>query len=125
MLEIRNLHASVAGKEILKGVDLVIRDGEIHALMGTNGAGKSTLSNVIVGHPAYEVTEGSILFNGQDVLAMKTEERATAGIFMSFQQPIEIPGVSMQQFMRAAVNARRKALGKEELKASDFLKLKP
>ena len=123
MLEIRNLHASVAGKEILKGVDLTIRDGEIHALMGTNGAGKSTLSNVIVGHPAYEVTEGSIMFNEQDLLTMKTEERATAGIFMSFQQPIEIPGVSMQQFMRAAVNARRKALGKEELKATDFLKM--
>ena len=123
MLEIRNLHASVAGKEILKGVDLTICDGEIHALMGTNGAGKSTLSNVIVGHPAYEVTEGTIMFNGQDLLTMKTEERATAGIFMSFQQPIEIPGVSMQQFMRAAVNARRKALGKEELKATDFLKM--
>ena len=123
MLEIRNLHATVAGKEILKGVDLTIRDGEIHALMGTNGAGKSTLSNVIVGHPAYEVTEGTIMFNGQDLLTMKTEERATAGIFMSFQQPIEIPGVSMQQFMRAAVNARRKALGKEELKATDFLKM--
>ena len=123
MLEIRNLHATVAGKEILKGVDLTIRDGEIHALMGTNGAGKITLSNVIVGHPAYEVTEGTIMFNGQDLLTMKTEERATAGIFMSFQQPIEIPGVSMQQFMRAAVNARRKALGKEELKATDFLKM--
>ena len=123
MLEIRNLHASIAGKEILKGVDLTIRDGEIHALMGTNGAGKSTLSNVIVGHPAYEVTEGTITFNGQDLLAMKTEERATAGIFMSFQQPVEIPGVSMQQFMRAAVNARRKARGMDELKASDFLKM--
>ena len=123
MLEIKNLHASVAGKEILTGVDLTIRDGEIHALMGTNGAGKSTLSNVIVGHPAYEVTEGSILFNGQDLLAMTTEERANAGIFMSFQQPIEIPGVSMTNFMRAAVNARRKALGKDELKSTDFLKL--
>lgn len=123
MLEIKNLHASVAGKEILKGIDLTIRDGEIHALMGTNGAGKSTLSNVIVGNPAYEVTEGSILFNGQDLLAMKTEERANAGIFMSFQQPIEIPGVSMVNFMRAAVNARRKAQGKEPLKSTEFLKL--
>ena len=123
MLEIHNLHASIAGKEILRGIDLTIRDGEIHALMGTNGAGKSTLSNVIVGHPAYEVTEGSITFNGQDLLQMKTEDRATAGIFMSFQQPVEIPGVSMQQFMRAAVNARRKALGQDELKASDFLRL--
>ncbi len=123
MLVIKNLHASVAGKEILKGIDLTIRDGEIHALMGTNGAGKSTLSNVIVGHPAYEVTDGSITFNGQDLLAMRTEERAHAGIFMSFQQPIEIPGVSMVNFMRAAVNARRQAQGKEPLKSTDFLKL--
>jgi Fe-S cluster assembly ATP-binding protein len=123
MLEIRNLHATIAGKEILKGIDLTIRDGEIHALMGTNGAGKSTLSNVIVGHPAYEVTEGSITFNGQDLLAMKTEERAHAGIFMSFQQPIEIPGVSMTNFMRAAVNARYQAMGREPLKSTDFLKL--
>ena len=123
MLEIKNLHATVAGKEILKGVNLTILDGEIHALMGTNGAGKSTLSNVIVGHPAYEVTEGSITFNGQDLLAMKTEERAHAGIFMSFQQPIEIPGVSMNNFMRAAVNARYQALGREPLKSTDFLKL--
>lgn len=124
MLEIKNLHAAVVGgKEILKGIDLSIRDGEIHALMGTNGAGKSTLSKVIVGDPSYEVTEGSITFNGQDVLAMKTEERSHAGIFMSFQQPIEIPGVSMTNFMRAAVNARRQALGLEPLKSTDFLKL--
>jgi len=123
MLEIHNLHARVAGKEILKGIDLTIRDGEIHAVMGTNGAGKSTLSNVIVGNPVYEVTEGSITFNGQDLLAMKTEERAHAGIFMSFQAPIEIPGVSMTNFMRAAVNARREAQGKEPLKSTDFLKL--
>ena len=123
MLEIRNLHATVGGKEILKGIDLTIKDGEIHALMGTNGAGKSTLSNVIVGNPAYEVTEGSITFNGKDLLAMKTEERAHEGIFMSFQAPIEIPGVSMTNFMRAAVNARRHALGEEPLKSTDFLKL--
>ena len=123
MLEIKNLHAKVGDKEILKGIDLVIRDGEIHALMGTNGAGKSTLSNVIVGNPAYEVTEGSITFNGQDLLAMSTEERAHAGIFMSFQAPIEIPGVSMTNFLRAAVNARRVALGKEPLKSTDFLKV--
>ena len=107
MLEIKNLHARVEGKEILKGVDLTIRDGEIHALMGTNGAGKSTLSNVIVGHPKYEVTEGSITFNGQDLLAMTPEERSHAGIFLSFQLPVEIAGVSMTNFMRAAVNARR------------------
>ena len=113
----------VGDKEILKGVDLTIGDGEIHALMGTNGAGKSTLSNVIVGNPAYEVTEGSILFNGQDLLSMNTEERAHVGIFMSFQAPIEIPGVSMTNFMRAAVNARRAAMGQEPLKSTDFLKL--
>ena len=123
MLAIKNLHARAGEKEILKGIDLTIADGEIHAIMGTNGAGKSTLSNVIVGNPAYEVTEGSIIFNGQDLLAMSTEERAHAGIFMSFQAPIEIPGVSMTNFMRAAVNARRKALGKEPLKSTDFLKL--
>ena len=123
MLEIRNLHATVGGKEILKGIDLTIKDGEIHALMGTNGAGKSTLSNVIVGNPSYEVTEGSITFNGKDLLAMKPEERAREGIFMSFQTPIEIPGVSMTNFMRAAVNARRETQGKEPLKSTDCLKL--
>ena len=123
MLEINNLHAGIAGKEILKGINLTVADGEIHAVMGTNGAGKSTLSNVIVGHPAYEVTGGSILFNGRDLLAMSTEERAQAGIFMSFQAPTEIPGVSMTNFMRAAVNARRKAQGREPLSAGDFLKL--
>ena len=122
MLEIKNLHASINGKEILKGVDLTIRDGEIHALMGTNGAGKSTLSNVIVGHPAYEVTEGSITFNGQDLLEMKPEERAHAGIFLSFQHPVEIPGVSMVNFMRAAVNARQKAKDEDPIKSTDFLK---
>ena len=123
MLEIRNLHATVGGKEILKGIDLTIKDGEIHALMGTNGAGKSTLSNVIVGNPSYEITEGSITFNGKDLLAMKPEERAREGIFMSFQTPIEIPGVSMTNFMRAAVNARRETQGKEPLKSTEFLKL--
>ena len=123
MLQITNLHATVGGKEILKGVDLTINDGEIHALMGTNGAGKSTLSNVIVGNPAYEVIEGSITFDGKDLLAMKPEERANAGIFMSFQAPVEIPGVSMTNFIKAAVNARRKARGEEPLKAADFIKL--
>ncbi|MCH5174877.1 MAG: Fe-S cluster assembly ATPase SufC [Prevotellaceae bacterium] len=123
MLEIKNLHATVGGKEILKGVNLTIKDGEIHALMGTNGAGKSTLGNVIVGNPAYEVTEGCITFNEQNLLEMKTEERARAGIFLSFQQPTEIPGVSMTNFMRAAVNARREYLGKEPLKSTDFLKI--
>lgn len=123
MLEIKNLHAKAGDKEILKGVNLTINDGEIHALMGTNGAGKSTLSNVIVGNPAYEVTEGEILFNGQDLLSMSADERANAGIFMSFQMPVEIPGVSMTNFMKAAVNARRKAQGLEPMKASDFIKL--
>jgi Fe-S cluster assembly ATP-binding protein len=123
MLEIKNLHATVGGKEILRGINLTIRDGEIHAVMGTNGAGKSTLCNVIVGHPAYTVTEGSITLDGQDLLAMSIEERAHAGVFMSFQHPIEIPGVSMVNFMRTAVNARRQALGLEPLKSTDFLKL--
>ncbi|MCR5434343.1 MAG: Fe-S cluster assembly ATPase SufC [Bacteroidaceae bacterium] len=123
MLEIRDLHVSIAGKEILKGINLTVRDGEVHALMGQNGAGKSTLSNVIVGHPAYEVTQGSITFNGRDLLAMKPEERAHEGIFLSFQQPVEIPGVSMVNFMRAAMNAKRKHLGLEPMAAADFLKL--
>ena len=123
MLEIRDLHVSIAGKEILKGIDLTVRDGEVHALMGQNGAGKSTLSNVIVGHPAYEVTQGSILFNGKDLLEMKPEERAHEGIFLSFQQPVEIPGVSMVNFMRAALNAKRKYQGLEPMPAADFLKL--
>ncbi len=123
MLEIKNLHATVGGKEILKGVNLTINDGEIHALMGTNGAGKSTLSNVIVGNPAYEVTGGTITFNGQNLLEMKPEERANAGIFMSFQMPVEIPGVSMTNFLKAAVNAKRAARGEEPMKAGDFIKM--
>lgn len=123
MLEIRDLHASINGKEILKGINLTVNDGEIHALMGQNGAGKSTLSNVIVGHPSYEVTQGSIMFNGKDLLALKPEERAHEGIFLSFQQPVEIPGVSMVNFMRAALNAKRKYQGLDPLPAADFLKL--
>ena len=123
MLEIKNLHAKAGDKEILKGVSLTIRDGEMHALMGTNGAGKSTLSNVIVGNPAYEVTEGTITFNGEDLLAMTPDERANAGIFMSFQMPVEIPGVSMTNFIKAAVNAKRKSRGEEPIKAADFIKM--
>ena len=123
MLEIKNLHASINGKEILKGINLTVRDGEVHAVMGLNGAGKSTLSNVIVGHPAYEVTEGSIMFNGKNLLALKPEERAHEGIFLSFQQPVEIPGVSMVNFMRAALNAKRKYLGLEPMSGGDFLKM--
>lgn len=123
MLEIRNLHACVEGKEILRGVNLTINDGEVHVLMGPNGSGKSTLSNVLVGNPKYEVTEGEIIFNGKNLLALSPEDRSHEGIFMSFQAPIEIPGVSMTNFMRAAVNAKRKYFGEEPLSASDFLKL--
>lgn len=123
MIEIKNLHAGINGKEILKGINLTIKDGEVHALMGQNGAGKSTLSNILVGNPAYEVTQGSITFNGKDLLAMSPEDRACEGVFMSFQTPIEIPGVSMVNFMRAALNAKRKYQGQEPLSASEFLKL--
>ena len=123
LLEIHDLHAGIEGKEILKGVDLVIRKGEIHAVMGPNGAGKSTLSAVLTGKPQYQVTSGTIRFAGQDLLAMAPEERAWAGIFLSFQYPIEIPGVSITNFMKSAVNARRKAEGLEEMKPGEFLKL--
>ena len=123
MLEIRNLHAAIGGKEILKGIDLSVGEGEIHAPMGLNGAGKSTLSNVLVGHPAYEVTEGSITFRGKDLLQLSPDERSHEGIFLSFQQPVEIPGVPMTKFMQAAINAKRKYEGKEPLSAAEFLKL--
>ncbi len=123
MLEIKDLHAAINGKEILKGIDLTVRPGEIHALMGLNGAGKSTLSNVLVGHPAYEVTRGSVTFNGKDLLTLSPEERSHEGLFLSFQQPVEIPGVSMVNFMRAALNAKRKYQGLEPMSAGDFLKL--
>ncbi len=123
MLEIKGLHAGINGKEILKGIDLTVNPGEIHALMGQNGAGKSTLSNVLVGNPAYEVTAGTVTFNGKDLLAMSPEERAHEGLFLSFQQPVEIPGVSMVNFMRAAVNAKRKYRGQEPMAAGDFLKM--
>ena len=123
MLEVRNLHASVEGKEILKGVDLTVRAGEVHALMGPNGSGKSTLSNVLVGNPQYTVTEGEITFNGKDLLAMPAEDRSHEGLFMSFQAPVEIPGVSMNNFMRAAVNAKRKYQGLPPITGAEFLKL--
>ncbi len=123
LLEIHNLHATVGDKEILKGIDLTIGKGEIHAVMGPNGAGKSTLGAVLTGRPGYEVTEGTILYNGKDLLAMAPEERAWAGLFLSFQYPIEIPGVTITAFMKAAVNAKRKANGQEEMKTSDFLRL--
>ena len=123
LLEIKGLYASVGDKEILKGIDLVLRKGEIHAVMGPNGAGKSTLSSVLTGKPLYTVTEGSITFMGKDLLAMSPEERSWAGIFMSFQYPIEIPGVTITNFMKTAVNAKRAAEGLEPMKAGDFLKL--
>jgi len=123
LLEIKGLHASIGDKEILKGIDLTIREGEVHAVMGPNGAGKSTLSAVLTGRPDYTVTAGSITFRGQDLLAMSPEERSWAGLFLSFQYPIEIPGVSITNFMKAAINARRKAQGLDEMKPAEFLKL--
>ncbi|MBR4227940.1 MAG: Fe-S cluster assembly ATPase SufC [Bacteroidales bacterium] len=123
MLDIRGLRASIGDKEILKGIDLTIRKGEVHAVMGPNGAGKSTLSAVLVGRPDYTVTEGTVTFLGRDLLAMSPEERSWAGIFLSFQYPIEIPGVTITNFMKAAVNARRKAQGLEELKPAEFIRL--
>ena len=123
LLDIRGLHASICGKEILKGIDLVIRKGEVHAVMGPNGAGKSTLSAVLVGRPDCDVTAGTVTFLGQDLLALTPEERSWAGIFLSFQYPIEIPGVTITNFMKAAVNARRKAQGLEDLKPSEFIRL--
>ena len=123
LLSIHNLHAGIDGKEILKGIELEIGPGEVHAIMGPNGAGKSTLGAVLTGRPGYEVTEGTVLYNGKDLLAMAPEERAWAGLFLSFQYPIEIPGVTITAFMKAAVNAKRKAQGLPEMKAGDFLKL--
>ena len=123
MLEIKNLHARIGDKEILRGINLTIADGETHAIMGPNGSGKSTLSAVLVGNPLYEVTEGSVYFNGHDLLSMKPEERAHEGLFLSFQYPVEIPGVSMTNFLRAAINEKRKYEGKEPLNAAEFLKM--
>ncbi|MCR5325749.1 MAG: Fe-S cluster assembly ATPase SufC [Bacteroidales bacterium] len=123
MLEIKDLHAGVEGREILKGVNLTIRRGEVHAVMGPNGAGKSTLSAVLAGRADYTVTSGSVTYDGRDLLAMPPEERSWAGIFLSFQYPVEIPGVSITNFMKAALNSRRKAQGLPELKPADFLKL--
>ena len=123
LLEIKGLHAGIAGKEILKGIDLSVRRGEIHAVMGPNGSGKSTLSAVLTGRPDYQVTAGTVTFAGRNLLEMAPEERAWAGMFMSFQYPVEIPGVSITNFMKAAINARRKAQGLPEMKPAEFLKL--
>lgn len=123
MLEVKNLHAEVDGKKILNGIDLCVKTGETHAIMGPNGSGKSTLSAVLVGNPLFKVTEGSVTFNGKDLLAMVPEDRAHEGLFLSFQYPVEIPGVSMTNFMRAAINEKRKYQGLEPMSAGDFIKL--
>src|SRR5690554_3224257 len=123
MLKIKNLHAIVEKQEILKGLDLEVNPGEIHAVMGPNGSGKSTLASVLAGHPKFEVTRGSIEFKGQDLLEMEPEDRAREGLFLSFQYPVEIPGVSMVNFMRSALNEQRKYRNEEPISATDFLKL--
>ncbi len=123
MIEIKNLHAKVEGKEILHGIDLTIGPGEVHAIMGPNGSGKSTLAQVLAGRDNFEVTQGSVLYQGKDLLAMSAEERACEGVFLAFQYPVEIPGVNNAYFLKAALNAVRKHQGKEDLDAMDFLKL--
>ena len=122
MIEIKNLHAEIDGKEIIKGLDLTIGKGEVHAVMGPNGAGKSTLSNIIAGHEDYEVTKGDILLNGESILEMSADERAAAGVFLAFQYPVEIPGVQMTQFLKTSLNAVRKARGEGEMETLDFIK---
>ena len=122
MLSVKNLHASVEGKEILRGIDLEVREGEVHAIMGPNGSGKSTLASVLAGNPKYTVTAGSVEFLGRDLLSLPVEERACMGLFLGFQYPVEIPGVTMANFMKMAVNEQRKYRGEEPLKASEFLR---
>ncbi len=122
MLTIENLHASVAGKPILNGLSLEVKPGEVHAIMGPNGAGKSTLGNILAGRDGYEITEGRVLFEGNDLLELEPETRAAAGVFLAFQYPVEIPGVNNTYFLRAALNAQRKARGEDELDSMQFLK---
>ncbi len=122
MLEIRNLHVTADDNEILRGIDLEVGPGEVHAIMGPNGSGKSTLAQFLAGHEAYEVTEGEVLFNGEDLLELDPEERAHAGVFLAFQYPVEIPGVTQMTFLRQAVNAVREARGQDPMSAGDFLK---
>ncbi len=122
LLEIKNLHATVAEREILRGIDLKVGKGETHAIMGPNGGGKSTLAYVLAGHPGYEVTKGEVLFNGENLLEMEPDERAAAGIFLAFQYPVEIPGVATMTFLKSALNAQRKARGEEELTTPDFVR---
>ncbi len=121
MLTIKNLHASVGDKPILKGIDLVVNPGEVHAVMGPNGSGKSTLAQVLAGHPAYEVTAGEVIYDGENLLELEAEERAQKGVFLAFQYPVEIPGVSNAYFLRSAYNEIRKARGEEEVDPMDFL----
>ncbi len=123
LLEIRNLHATVEGKEILRGINLTVNAGEVHSIMGPNGSGKSTLAQVLAGHDAYEVTDGEVLFNGEDILEEDPDARARKGLFLAFQYPVEIPGVSTKYFLKAAVNAVRKERDLDELDAMDFMKL--
>lgn len=123
MLDIRNLHARIGDNEIIKGLDLTVPAGEVHAIMGPNGSGKSTLSYVLSGKEDYEVTEGSVTFNGQDLLALSASERAAAGVFLAFQYPVEVPGVANMTFLRAALNAQRRTRGEEEISTPDFLRL--
>lgn len=123
MLEIKNLHVTVGGKEILKGLNLTINDGEVHAIMGPNGAGKSTLSYALCGKDGYEVTQGSITYNGKNLMDMDPNERAGEGLFLGFQYPVEIPGVSNMNFLRSALNSQRRYRGEDEIAAVDFLKL--